>query len=301
MRYQTILRHVQEVARSGSIRRAAEELALTPSALNRQIQAFEEELGEKIFERLPQGVRLNPAGELLLFSARRQLAEIERLRSQIADLSGIRRGHIAVACSQALAPYFLPAQVMEYNASFPQVTFDIVVRDRGTAEHALADYSADFALVFGAARLPEIQIVLQAEQVLHVVVARDHPLARHDSVRLRDCLRYPLALPTPAFGGRQMLEAAMARSSMPRNVMVESDSFEFLKSVVAQSQAVMVQIPIGTPTDPGDQIVSRPLDARDVPHGVLSVLQLRGRTLPVAAARFMDQIVRALEARFVVT
>jgi hypothetical protein len=84
-------------------------------------------------------------------------------------------------------------------------------------------------------------------------------------------------------------------------VLVESDSFEFLKGVVAQSRAVMVQIPIGTPTDPGDRIVSRPLDERDVPHGVLSVLQLRGRTLPVASARFMDQIVRALEARFAVT
>jgi DNA-binding transcriptional LysR family regulator len=301
MRYQTILRHIEAVSRYGSIRRAAEELALTPSAMNRQIQAFEAELGEKIFERLPQGVRLNPAGELLLFSARRQMAEIERLRSQIADLSGIRRGHVAVACSQALAPYFLPAQVMEYNASFPQVTFGIIVRDRGTAEHALSDYSTDFALVFGAARLPEIQIVLQAEQVLHVVVARDHPLARCDSVRLRDMLRYPLALPTQAYGGRQMLEAAMARSSSPRNVLVESDSFELLKSIVAQSEAVMVQIPIGTPTDPGDRIVSRPLDPRDVPHGVLSVLQLRGRALPVAAARFMDQIVRALEARFTVT
>lgn len=301
VRYQTILRHIEAVARFGSIRRAAEELAITPSALNRRIQAFEEELGEKVFERLPQGVRLNPAGELLLNSARRQMAEIERLRSQIADLSGMRRGHVAVACSQALAPYFLPEQVMLYNASFPQVTFDIQVHDRGSSEHALVDYEADFALTFGNVRLPEIEIVAQAEQVLNVVVARDHPLARADQVRLRDCLRYPLALPTSAFGGRQMLDAAVARSSVPRRILVESDSFEFLKGVVACSQAVMVQIPIGTPTDPDDRIVSRPLDARDVPHGVLSVLQLRGRTLPVAAARFMDQIVRALEARFPVT
>lgn len=301
VRYQTILRHIEAVARFGSIRRAAEELAITPSALNRRIQAFEEELGEKVFERLPQGVRLNPAGELLLYSARRQLAEIERLRSQIADLSGMRRGHVSVACSQALAPYFLPEQVMLYNASFPQVTFDIQVHDRGSAEHALVDYEADFALAFGNVRLPEIEIVVQADQVLNVVVARDHPLAKAEAVRLRDCLRYPLALPTSSFGGRQMLDAAVARSSVPRRILVESDSFEFLKGVVACSQAVMVQIPIGTPTDPDDRIVSRPLDVRDVPHGVLSVLQLRGRTLPVAAARFMDQIVRALEARYPVT
>ena len=301
VRYQTILRQIETVARVGSIRRAAEELAITPSALNRRIQAFEEELGEKVFERLSQGVRLNPAGELLVFSARRQMAESERLRSQIADLSGMRRGHVSVACSQALAPYFLPEQMLAYTAAFPQVTFEIQVRDRGRAEHVLADYGADFALVFGPARLPEIQVVVQAAQVLNIVVGREHPLAQAGVVRLRDCLRYPLALPTTAFGGRQMLDAAVARSSMPQRILVESDSFEFLKGVVAASDAVMVQIPIGAPVDPDDRIVSRPIDVRDIPESMLSVLQLRGRTLPVAAARFMDQVVRALEARFPVT
>ncbi|TVP69415.1 MAG: LysR family transcriptional regulator [Rhodobacteraceae bacterium] len=301
MRYQTILHYIEAAARYGSIRRAAEELALTPSAMNRRIQAFEAELGEKVFERLPQGVRLNPAGELLLFSARKQIAEMDRLRSQIADLSGMRRGHVSVACSQALAPYFLPAQVMEYNAQYPHVTFNISVSDRGAAEHALADFSADFALIFGATHLPEVEVVLQAQQVLHVIMARDHPLAEQDCVRLRDALHYPLALPTKAFAGRQMLDLAMARSSVPHRLLLESDSFEFLKSIVAQSQALMVQIPIGTPTDPDGAIVSRKLDSRDVPHGTLSVLQLRGRNLSVAAARFLDQVIRALEARFHVT
>lgn len=301
MRYQLILHQIQTVARSGSIRRAAEELAITPSALNRRIQAFEDELGQKIFERLPQGVRLNPAGELLVFSARRQVAETERLRSQIADLSGMRRGHVSVVCSHALVPYFLPEQVLAYVSEFPQVTFDVRVRDRGKAEAALGAYEADVALVFGTAHLPDTQVVVQAEQVLNVVMARDHPLAARPVLRLREMLQHPLVLPNQAFGGRQMLDAAMARSSMPHRILMESDSFEFLKAVVARSDAVMVQIPIGTPTDPDDRIVSRPLDARDVPHGVLSVLQLRGRTLPVAAARFTDQIVRALEARFAVT
>ena len=66
MRHLRLLSYINEVARTGSIRRAAEQLNLTPSALNRRIQDVEAELGTAIFERLPRGVRLNAAGELLI-------------------------------------------------------------------------------------------------------------------------------------------------------------------------------------------------------------------------------------------
>ena len=81
---------------------------ITSSALNRRIQGFEAEFGAQIFERLPRGVRLNPAGELLMQHIRSQLIDLERIRGQVADLSGERRGHVSIACSQALNPIFLP-------------------------------------------------------------------------------------------------------------------------------------------------------------------------------------------------
>jgi molybdenum-dependent DNA-binding transcriptional regulator ModE len=56
---------IEAVARVGSIRKAAEDMNITASALNRRIQRFESEFGGAIFERLTRGVRLNPAGELV--------------------------------------------------------------------------------------------------------------------------------------------------------------------------------------------------------------------------------------------
>ena len=102
MRHLTPLRFVDEVAKAGSIRRAAETLAITPSALNRRILSIEEELGVQIFERIPGGVRLNTAGEFLVHHIRNQVSDLDRVLSQIADLSGVRRGHVSIACSQAL-------------------------------------------------------------------------------------------------------------------------------------------------------------------------------------------------------
>ena len=69
-----VYRYVDAVDRYGSIRKAAEQLAITPSALNRRVLALEDELGVPIFERLGRGVRLSAAGELVVHVFRRQLA-----------------------------------------------------------------------------------------------------------------------------------------------------------------------------------------------------------------------------------
>ena len=86
MRHLKLLANVVEVARMGSIRKAAERLNLTPSAMNRRIQDLEAEVGTPLFERRPRGVRLTTAGEMFVRYARSQIAEAERMLSQVEDL-----------------------------------------------------------------------------------------------------------------------------------------------------------------------------------------------------------------------
>jgi DNA-binding transcriptional LysR family regulator len=128
------LQFVDAIARAGSIRKAAEGLAITSTALNRRLLALEEELGVPIFERLPRGVRLSTAGELLIHHLRSQAADFEKLKGQLADLRGERRGHVSIACSQAFLPYFLPEQIGRYRREHPGVSFGVRVRDRAAAE-----------------------------------------------------------------------------------------------------------------------------------------------------------------------
>src|ERR1700741_3142307 len=109
MRPLRFLRYVDEVARAGSIRKAAEQLHVTASAVNRRVMELEEELGAPLFERRPRGVRLTAAGELFVRYAREQATDLERVKSQIEDLKGLRRGTVRIACSQPLAHEFLPA------------------------------------------------------------------------------------------------------------------------------------------------------------------------------------------------
>lgn len=299
MRYLETLRFLDAIAKAGSIRRASESLSITSTALNRRLLALEAELGAPIFERLPRGVRLSTAGELLVHHIRTQSADLERVRSQIADLEGQRRGHVSIACSQALLPYFMPSEISAYRALHPAVTFEVNRRDRDRAEQALVTHEADVALVFEPVRLAEVQVIATVAQPVQAVMRKGHPLEAKKVLRLADFVDVPLGLASEAFGVRDLMNRALQRSSVRLVPAIESDSFEFLRRYPGHENMVTFQISIGLPPGgSGEGVVSRPIDSRDIPPGRLFLIQLRGRTLPVAAANFARQLERALLERY---
>ena len=297
MRHLRILRYIDEVARAGSIRKAATHLNVTASAVNRRIMDLEEELGSSLFERRPRGVRLTAAGEVFVHYLRQQSGDVERMKSQIEDLKGLRRGTVRIACSQALALDFLPREIAAFQQRHSQVAFAVKVADHEQAMVALAAYEVDLALVFRPPFLADFQPLMTLEQRIVAIMATDHPLAQGRAVRLRDCAAYPVALPERSIGGRQLLDQVMARSGIVFNIATESNSFELLRGLVLHARLISFQIGIGTlPEGNRLGIVARQIDDRDVPRANLVLGQLRARNLPIPAAIFAERLARALEA-----
>ena len=292
MKHLRTLTYIADVARSGSIRRTAEQLNITPSALTRKIQDFEQDLGTPIFERTALGMRLNSAGELVVRHVRDQVSDFERVRSQIADLSGVRRGHVAIACSQAFADHVMPDEIQAYRASFPLVSFVVQVRDHAHAVAALIAYEAELALILQPPPAPELQVLLSGRQPLCALMDAGHPLARSGPVRLRDCLRFPIAMPDRSLAIRHLLDAAITRAALPVTVVVESGSLEFLRNYARREQVVSFQVPSGISADPAG-LVAREIDGRDLAPVQVVLGHLRGRRLSVAAAKFVDQLSRS--------
>ena len=174
---------------------------------------MEEELGVELFERQPKGVCLTSAGELFLQMSRMHLADLERVKSQIADLTGVRRGHISIACSQALAASFVPKQIARYRKKYPGVTFNVFVRDRAEAERAVITMQADIGIVFEPTRQSDFRVIHTELQPLYAILHRQHPLGNRTSLRLGECLNYDVALPTSPIGVRHLLEVALKNSS----------------------------------------------------------------------------------------
>jgi DNA-binding transcriptional LysR family regulator len=297
MRHLRIFQYVDEVARTGSIRKAAARLNVTASAVNRRIIDLEAELGAKLLERKPRGVRLTAAGEIFIGYVRQQGADVERMKSHIEDLKGLRRGTVRIACSQAIAFDFLPQAVAAYRARHPDVSFVVKVLDHERAAQALADYEVDLILVFRPPPLVTLQPLARIEQRLVALMAQDHPLAARPTIRLRDCAAYPIALADRGFGGRQLLDEVCARANLRLRIVAESNSFEFLRNLVRDSGLMSFQIEIGTEfaDREGAGLVRRTIDGRDIPRADLVLGQLRGRNLPVPCAVFAEELTRKLE------
>ena len=297
MKHLRILRYVDEVARTGSIRKAADHLNVTASAVNRRIMDLEEELGTRCSSAGRAACGSPSAGEVFVNYLRQQNGDVERMKSQIEDLKGMRRGTVRIACSQALALEFLPREIGEFRKRHPLVAFDVKVLDHEQAMAALAAYEVDLVLVFRPPFLANFQPLMTLEQRIVAVMSAEHPLAGRRTVRLRDCAAYPVALPERSIGGRQLLEEVLARSRITFQLAAESNSFELLRGLVLQANLISFQIRIGTMPD-GNKLglVARDIDDRDVPRANLVLGQLRARNLPIPAAMFAERLARALEA-----
>jgi DNA-binding transcriptional LysR family regulator len=297
MNHLRFLKYIDEIARSGSISKAAERLHVAASAVNRRLLDVEEEIGTPLFERLPRGMRLTAAGELFIGYVRSRNTELEQVLSQIEELKGLRRGTVRVVASQAVAATFLPREVALFRLAHPEVAFEVHVGDHLHALATLRAYESDLALVFNLAPEPDVRRIAVAEQKLLALMHRSHPLAtQKEGLRLRDCAEYPLALPDQNTAGRQLLERFLVRSSVKLKPVIESNSFEFLRNCLYDRQSISFQVSIGAVFNHGE-LVSREIEDRGFPKGSLVLASLAGRHLPVITHAFVVQLEEAFTSQ----
>ena len=180
------LRYVVAVARTGNFSRAAEQCHVSQPSLSQQIRKLEDELGERLFDRMKREVKLTSHGETFLHRAVRILEEADAARREATDAKSLLRGTLALGVLPTIAPYLLPDALATFIEQFPGV--EIVVQEDTTArllKLALA-CEIDFALASRPIHDERLEVRELFSEELLIALPPGHPLIRKRTISATD-------------------------------------------------------------------------------------------------------------------
>jgi len=283
------------VGRLGSIRRAADELAVSASAIDRQILNAEARLGVQLFERLSTGLRLTAAGEVMMAAGGRWQKQLGDTLAQIEDLRGLKRGHVDIAVIDALSKGYMPAAIHAIQQSHPGITMGVHVLGNEQVRRAIAANDVDFGILFDPQSYQDLTVRAFVDVVLGIVSPPGHRLAGKPEIRFSDCDGESVILPAAPLAVHQQVAVLEATSGVTLHRRVTSDNIQMIASLIEQGDSVgiLTSLDVSTEVRNGSLAFTRIADKVLRPM-TLALCTATARTPSYAAA----MVLREIEAGF---
>ena len=239
------LRYFVAAAEAGSIRAASETLHIAASAVSRQIQKLEDELGAQLFERLSGGLQLTQEGKVTLDHAHAVLEDFEQLKAKISSLHGTNTGTVRIASLDSLFVGFLPEQVRVFHELNPKVSFRIQGGGHGRVTQLVAEGDADIGVAFNLYLPSGAEVVTDVAMPIMAMVASHHPLANRRSITLTECAEHDLLLHFDNEPIRSLIEMELSVLDRAGRTLVASNNLLALRSMIVSGAGVAFFTPIG--------------------------------------------------------
>ena len=277
------LRLLHAVARLGSLTAAAAELNYSTSAVSQQISLLERETGSVLLERHPRGVRLTEPGRLLAEHAGRIVAELRAAEAALTAVNRGQAGRLRFSSFLTANAVLMPRAVAAFQAANPLVALELLERDTDEGLAAVRAHELDLALVYEFPAVPvqaaDLHTIPLLVDPLHIILARDHPLARRRRLSLRD------------LADQRWIQGVHHGSTM--NVLPRTPDQVTVRGLVAAGVGVALAPWLTLPSLPPDVVV-RPLDEPTLVRTVMAALPAGRLRLPAAEA--MVDVLRSVVA-----
>ena len=226
-----------EVARRGNVSRAAEAIYVSQPTLTARLHALEAELGEKLFVRTRQGMRLTDAGRAFLPFAERATQAVKEGREAIAELNSASAGHLVIASAPAVSTYLLPPLLERFAAAHPRV--EVAVRTGHSEEVLQMVLKSEVQLGLGRdLRHHDIDLIPFYEEELQLMVAPGHHFAERTAVTMADLAGEQLILFDRTSSYYELTQASFASAGLVPRSMFELDNIEATKKMVERRLGV---------------------------------------------------------------
>lgn len=220
------LRYVLAVAAEGSLAGAARALGVNHTTVLRRVNAFEERLGLRLFERLPTGYFLTSGGAELIEAARLMEDTVATLERRLAGQDRRLAGAVRVTTTDTLADMLLPPILVAFRAKHPRIQVELILSNEA---FNLAKRAADVA-IRPADNPPEGLIGRRVSAIAFAVYAGRGYLAQHG--KIEDLSSHAWLAPTDDLGTTSV--AQWMRVEVPKvEIALKANSLLALRQAAA--------------------------------------------------------------------
>ncbi|GAA1946393.1 LysR substrate-binding domain-containing protein [Brevibacterium antiquum] len=228
--------------------------------MSRQISTLEKELGSELFHRAHGHISLTAAGDTLLPTARRMLADAEAVRRDMDELAGLRKGRIRLGATPTLCVSLVAEAISSFHHEHPGVELELVEKGSRELIEALGAGELDLALITRtlspSAQMPRLRMREVLSEDLVVIAGADHrsggstswsgdsrsgaPLLPGDTVTLAEVAALPQVLFHHGYDLREATSAAFDAAGLAPNIVVEGAEMDAVLRFVERGLGVAV-------------------------------------------------------------
>lgn len=233
------LKYFVELARVGSMSRAATLLSVAQPAISRQLKSLEEEMGLALFTRTGRGVELTDAGRILLDRANTIIENINDLSEEVRGLQGVVSGKVRVGLPPTESQFFAAPLVLRIKSKYPNVSLQIVEAFSGDVNEWLATGRIDLALFYKTSRSSQVICEGLVDESLCLVSSKPFKEPERD-ISVEEISAFKLILPSTRHGLRALVERVAIEFNVTLDINFEVDSFLAIKDLVRDSVGLTV-------------------------------------------------------------
>lgn len=287
-----VLRYFLTIAREGSITNAANVLHVTQPTLSRQIHDLEEELGQRLFVRGSRNMRLTAEGMILRKRAEEIISMVDKTEAEFHSMSNVVSGDIYIGGGETEAVKLIAQIVCELRTAYPEIHYHLYSGNAEDVTERLDKGLMDFGLLIQPADISKYDYFnIPARDTWGVIMRKDIPLAKKETIRKEDLLNVPLIC------SRQVISEERHRNEFAEWFGEDFDKLDIVTTFnLVYNAAIMVEAGVGyaitidkiANTTESSSLCFRPL--RPQLDSGLNVIWKKDQVFSAAAALFFKKL-----------
>ncbi|MFF0825430.1 LysR family transcriptional regulator [Brevibacillus sp. NPDC003359] len=280
-----------------SYSKAAQKLHISQPSLSNAIKNLEQEVGSPLLERNTRKMELTDAGKILYQKSLLLLSQMNMLKKEMDEVKLTGSGDLIIGIIESVK-HWIPKVIREYQGRFPSIHIKLIEVLSGKAvKESLRKYHTHLLITNQFIDEEDIESFPLYDERLMLVLHKDHPLAKKESVRLKDLESEPFIISTEGFQTREDILTAFSLEQVNPHIKFEIERFETALTLVRENLGVTI-IPENYLSGSTDASLVRKTIESPALERTVYLAYMKNRYLAPAVQAFLEEVRAKFTAHF---